>query len=118
MELLTEHLEGRRGSPEAKVMERIKGGYQALEVPFGVVYKWYSGCVLAVCGCGKPLALTCLSITCSECGAGHERMVREELDGECSEDDKALHPWRYPNREGVGLPCEEVFIKELRELSD
>jgi len=117
MELLTEHLEGRRGSPEAKVMERIKGGYQALEVPFGVVYKWYSGCVLAVCGCGKPLALTCLSITCSECGADHERMVREELDGECSEDE-ALHPWRYANREGVGFPYKEVFIKELGELSD
>ena len=109
MELLTEQ--------QAKVIERIEGGYEALEVPYGVVYKWYSGCVLAVCGCGKPLVLTCSLTTCSECGADHERMVQEELDGEYSED-KTLHPWRYAKREGVGSPCEEVFTKELEELSD
>ena len=85
-----------------------------------MVYKWYPGCVLVECECGKTLALTCLLTTCSECGADHERMVWEELDGHCSEDG-TLHPWRYANRKGVegfGFPYKEVFMKELKELSD
>jgi hypothetical protein len=117
MELLTEQVRGHLRSEEAKVIERIEGHYEALEVPYGVVYKWYSGSVLAICQCGKPLALAWLTTTCSECGADHERMVQEELEGECSEDE-TLHPWRYANREGVEAPCEEVFTKELGELSD
>ena len=88
-----------RVSPGAKVIERTKGYYESLEVPYGVVYMWHPGCVLVECGCGKTLLLTCPLTTCSECGVDHERMVREELDGECSED-KSLHPWRYAgNRE-------------------
>ena len=118
MELLTEQqVGGRLRAEEAKVIERIEEGYEALEVPYGVVYKWYSGCVLAVCGCGKPLVLTCSLTTCNECGADHESLVREEPDCEYSEDE-TLHPWRYAKREGVGSPCEEVFTKELGELSD
>jgi hypothetical protein len=106
MELLTEQqVEGGRGSREAKAIESIQGYYESAEVPFGVVYTWHPRCVLAVCGCGKPLSLTCSTATCSECGADHESMVREELEGECLQEDKALHPWRYAgNREGYGLP--------------
>ncbi len=104
MELLTEHVEGHCRSPQVKVIERVEGYYEALEVPFGVVYTWHPGCVLLECGCGKSLGLTCSSTNCSECGADHERLVLQELDGECSED-KALHPWRYAgNREGYGMP--------------
>src|SRR5215212_7293785 len=102
MRLLIEHAGGDRSPREAKVTERIEGCYQPLEVPFGVVYKWCPGCVLLECGCGKTLALTCSSTTCSECDADHEGIVREELDGRCSEDE-ALHPWRYAgDREGLG----------------
>jgi hypothetical protein len=104
MKLLTEHLEGNHRSPEAKVIESTEGYYESVEVPFGVVYKWHPGCVLLKCGCGKTQVLTCSLTTCSECEADHERIVREELDGECAEDE-ALHPWRYAgNREGYGLP--------------
>jgi len=89
---------------ESKVVERSEGYYEAVEVPYGVVYTWHPGYVLVACGCGKTLVLTCSLTTCSECDAAHERMVREELDGECSEDE-ALHPWRYAgNREGYGMP--------------
>src|SRR5215207_727562 len=117
MKLATEHVEGGRGSLEAKVIERTKGYYESVEVPYGMVYTWHPGCVLLECGCGTTLVLTCSLTTCSECNADHENIVREELDGECSEDE-ALHPWRYADREGVGFSCEEAFRKELGELSD
>jgi hypothetical protein len=99
-----ERIKERRESPEAKVIKRIEGYYESLEVPFGVLYRWHPGCVLVECGCGKTLALTCSLTTCSECDADYAVIVQEELDGECSEDE-ALHPWRYAgNREGYGLP--------------
>jgi len=104
MEPVTEDTEGRRGAREAKVTERVEGCYESLEIPFGVVYKWYPGSVLVECGCGKQLALTCSLATCSECGVDHGSIVRAGLAGECSEDE-AFHPWRYAgNREGYGLP--------------
>src|SRR5215217_949053 len=87
----------------ARVVERIEGCYEAQEVPFGMVYKWSPECLVVECGCGKMLTLTCLMATCSECGADHAAVVREELVGQCSEDE-ALHPWRYAgDREGLGL---------------
>ncbi len=89
----------------AKVIERIGGYYEALEVPFGVVYQWHPGYLLIECGCGEKLALTCLTSICSECGADHAAVVQEELAGQCSEDE-ALHPWRYAGEhEERGLPC-------------
>jgi hypothetical protein len=91
--------------PEAKVIERIEGYYESLEVPFGVAYRWYPGYVLIECGCGEMSSLACSMATCSECAADHEAVVREELADQCSEDE-ALHPWRYAgDREGLGLPC-------------
>ena len=87
-----------------KLSSTSKGVTNPLEVPYGVVYTWHPGYVLVACGCGKTLVLTCSLTACSECDADHERMVREELNGECSEDE-ALHPWRYAgNREGYGMP--------------
>ena len=89
---------------EAKIIERIGGYYEAQEVPFGVTYRWYPGYVLIECGCGEMLILTCFMATCSECAADHTTVVREELAGQCSEDE-VLHPWRYvEDREGLGLP--------------
>ena len=100
----TERTEKHHRTRYAKIIERIEGYYAPEEVPFGVVYRWQPGYVLIECGCGKTLVLTCSLTTCSECDAAHERMVREELNGECSEDE-ALHPWRYAgNREGYGMP--------------
>ena len=89
---------------ESKVVERSEGYYEAVEVPFGVVYTWHPGYVLVECGCGETLALAYSSAICSECGADHEMIVQEELEGECS-NDETLHPWRYAgNRESYGLP--------------
>jgi len=105
MKLATEHVEGGRGSLEAKVIERTKGYYESVEVPYGMVYTWHPGCVLLECGCGTTLVLTCSLTTCSECNADHENIVREELNGECSEDE-ALHPWRYArDRERLEPTC-------------
>jgi hypothetical protein len=87
-----------------RVIERIGGYYEAQEVPLGVAYRWYPGYVLIECGCGEMLSLTCFMSTCSECAADHTAVVREELAGQCSEDE-VLHPWRYAgDREGLGLP--------------
>jgi hypothetical protein len=89
---------------DVRITESISGHYESEEIAFGVVYRWHPGRVTLECGCGETLVLTCSLTTCSECGAEHERMVREELDGECSEDE-AIHPWRYAgNREGYGVP--------------
>jgi len=65
-----------------KLSSASKGVTNPLEVPYGVVYTWHPEDVLVECGCGKTLILSCSLTTCSECGADHERMVREELDGE------------------------------------
>ncbi len=86
------------------ITESVAGHYEAEEITFGVVYRWYPGSLLMECGCSKVLALTRSLSTCSECGADHAPVVREELAGQCSEDE-ALHPWRYAGeREGLGLP--------------
>ena len=101
----TERTEKHHKTKYAKVNERIEGYYAPEEVPLGVVYRWQSGYILIECGCGKMQTLTCLMATCSECGTDHTAVVREELAGQCSEDE-ALHPWRYArDREGLGLPC-------------
>jgi hypothetical protein len=87
-----------------QILERIGGYYEAQEVPFGVVYKWYPEHLLLECGCGEKLTLTCFMSTCGECGADHAAVVQEELAGQCSEE--VLHPWRYAGvREELGLPC-------------
>ncbi len=105
MTTIKECIEKHRKAKYAKVIERIEGCYEAQEVPFGIVYKWSPECLVVECGCGKRLTLTRLMATCRECGADHTAVVREELAGQCS-DDEGLHPWRYPrDREGLGLPC-------------
>ncbi len=102
---INERVGKHRKAKYAKVIERIEGCYEAQEVPFGMVYKWSPECLVVECGCGKMLTLTCLTATCSECGADHTAVVHEELAGQCL-DEEGLHPWRYPrDREGLGLPC-------------
>src|SRR5829696_3718242 len=43
MKLATEHVERGRSSLEAKVIERIEGYYESVEVSYGVVYTWHPG---------------------------------------------------------------------------
>ena len=91
---------------ESIVIESIAGHYEAEEIAYGVVYRWFPGSLLMVCGCGKVLGLTCSMTICGECGADHAPVVREELAGLQRSEDEALHPWRYAgDREGLGLPC-------------
>jgi len=103
MVLVTEYAEGCRKTLGAEVIECIEGCYEALEVPYGVVYRWYPGSLLIECGCGKRQVLTCSSSTCSQCDADHASVVREELAALCSED-TVLHPWRYWRPKGAGIP--------------
>ena len=105
MLLMAKRIGEQRNDKYARIIEHIGGYYETQEVPFGVVYQWHPGSLLIECGCGERLALTCFISTCTECGADHAPLVREELAGQCSEDE-ALHPWRYGGeREGLGLPC-------------
>ena len=103
MVLVTEYAEGCRETQGAEVLERIEGCYEALEVPYGVVYRWYPGSLLIECGCGKRQVLTCSLSTCNQCGADHASVVREELAAHCSKD-AALHPWRYWRPKDAGIP--------------
>ena len=41
------------------------------EVPFGVVYKWSTGCVVVECECGASTTLTASTGICSGCGVDH-----------------------------------------------
>ncbi len=86
-----------------QVIMSTAGRYEVQELEFGQVYKWHPETVVVECDCGERPTLTSSTTTC-ECGADHASVVREELAGQCSEDE-ALHPWRYAGeREGLGLP--------------
>ena len=96
------------------IIERLEGRYEAQEVPFGVVYRWSSECLAVECGCGKRSTLKRTNLLGSRavvCECGEERIDEdqvveevEEVVGQPSEDDEALHPWRYAgNRKGYGL---------------
>ncbi len=103
MVLVTEYAEGCREPQGAEVIERIEGCYEALEVPYGVIYRWYPGSLLIECGCGKRQVLTCFLSTCNQCGADYASVVREELTALCSKD-AVLHPWRYRRPKDAGIP--------------
>jgi hypothetical protein len=92
--------------PEAQVVERLQGHYEAQEVPFGVVYKWCPGYLTIHCGCGKRTILTGALTGCSGCGADHATLVGKRGIVQPVQGDETCHPWRYAgNREGLGLPC-------------
>ncbi len=104
-----ERLEERYEVLRTRVIAHHQAHYEAQEVPFGVVYKWCPECVVMECGCGKRETFT-ISCTVCECGTDHAGTVREGLAARWLRDeivagDEVLHPWRYANREGVGLPC-------------
>ena len=101
-----ERAKGRRESPEAKVIERIEGYYESLEVAFGVVYRWNQGCVLVECECGERATLTNSTTTCVGCQIDYAAEVEHWLRAEHPEvADEALYPWRCAReREDVGLP--------------
>ena len=104
--MMTKHIEGRRKAQWARVVERVRGCYEAQEVPFGMVYRWCPECIVVECGCGERTTLTSSRTTCAGCGTDHAAIVQEWLGAERPEEDEALHPWRYAtDREEVGLPC-------------
>ncbi len=77
------------------IIESVAGHYEAEEVAFGVVYRWYPGSLRMECGCGEMLTLTRSLTTCGECGADHTPIVREASADDMYSEDEALHPWRY-----------------------
>jgi len=101
-----------------EILERLKGHYEAQEVPFGVVYRWCPPCSVVECECGRRLTLkrsNPLDFPTDVCECGEDSTdydQEEELEvvevvvGELMEEDEALHPWRYAGeRKGRGLPC-------------
>jgi hypothetical protein len=81
----------------AKVIERIRGSYEAHETPYAKGYAWRPDRVVVECECGEVLALTALGTVCS-CGADHAASVEE---GRVLRDsaDITLRPWREEHRE-------------------
>ena len=90
-----------------QILQRLKGHYEATEIAFGVVYKWYPEQVIVECRCGKRLTHKrsdlISSVTVCECGANTAR-IREELLIEAL-DEETRHPWYYAgDREDAGIP--------------
>jgi hypothetical protein len=93
-----------------RVVECIEGHYEPEKVPFGRVYRWCTECLVAECGCGEKITLTCSMTTCPGCGTDHAVVVQEWLPTERVADEKdeaPLRPWRLARDrdEGESLPC-------------
>ena len=88
-----------------EVIERIEGHYEAREVEFGTVYRWYPECVVVECDCGEMVALSESKTTCLWCEAEHGAIVRRTLTARKLEEE-TQHPWRYAgDGQGAELPC-------------
>jgi len=94
-----------------RVLERIEGHYETEKVPFGWVYRWCTEGVVAECGCGEKMTLTCSVSTCPGCATEHAAVVQEWLpttERAADEADEALllRPWRRARDrdEGESLP--------------
>jgi|SRR5215217_5662618 len=107
MVLTTERIEKPGKARYAKVLEYIEGHYESEKVPFGRVYRWCTECVVAECGCGERMILTCSTSACAGCGMDYAALVEEWLPAERAEADGALRPWRLARDrdEGESLPC-------------
>lgn len=80
-----------------------KGRYDAMEVEYGVVYRWCPDCAVVQCECGAKHELSLSSPECPACGTDQRVLIRHELDRLVA-DDKLLHPWRYAvEREGLPI---------------
>lgn len=88
-----------------KVIEHTEGHYEAQDVEFGRVYRWYPETLVIVCDCGERSILCGSATTCGRCGLDHAVAVREDsAAGRLG--DEALHPWRYaedPEDTGVSF---------------
>ena len=82
------------------INERLEGHYEAQEVPFGVVYRWYPPCLVVMCECGRRLTLKRSNpldfhtdvCECGEDSIDDDQGEEEVVVGPLWEDDEALHP--------------------------
>jgi hypothetical protein len=93
-----------------EVVECMEGHYESEKVPFGWVYRWRPECVVARCGCGESVTLTCSMTTCPGCGTDYAAVVREWLPterGAPRADEAPLRPWGQARDgdKGESLPC-------------
>jgi hypothetical protein len=89
----------------AKVIECIGGHYENVQVPFGRVYRWYPECIVAECGCGERMILTCSTSSCAECATDYAPLVEEWLPAAQPQAYEDLHPWHQQRDcEGESLP--------------
>jgi hypothetical protein len=84
----------------AKIVERVRAGYEVEEVEYGKVYRWKPESIAIECECGEEMALTQSETACEECGAEHSGIVREDLSDRQPQGDEEAHPWRYYSRDG------------------
>ncbi len=77
-----------------RVIERAEARYDAREVEYGVVYRWCPASVVVECDCGERVTLTRTKAVCSDCGADHAAMVREELETGLLKE-APQRPWRH-----------------------
>lgn len=81
----------------AKVIEHIRGRYEAHETSYAKGYVWRPDRVVVECDCGETLAFTAFETVCS-CGVDHAASVEEGCVLRASSDG-GLRPWREEHRE-------------------
>jgi hypothetical protein len=103
--LATERIEKHSKTRYAKVIELIEGHCETEKVPFGMVYRWCTECVVAECGCGEKMILTCSMSTCEGCGTDYAALLEEWLPAGRAQTDEDPRPWHLAKDcEGEALP--------------
>lgn len=73
-----------------QVIERERGHYEVLEVPYGKVYHWCPERIVLACDCGKTLTWMGSTARCV-CGASYSDVAEES--GERPDGGGVYHPW-------------------------
>ncbi len=87
-----------------RVIERAQAGYDAIEVEYGVVYRWCPASILVECECGARARVTRTEAVCPGCGEDHTAVLREEIEAGRLKEGVGQHPWRK------GWEREEVVV--------
>jgi hypothetical protein len=104
--LATGRIENHSKARYAKVIELVEGHYETEKVPFGMVYRWCTECVVAECGCGERMIFTCSMTTCAGCDTDYAALLEEWLPTGRTQAEQALRPWHLAKDcEGESLPC-------------
>ena len=85
-----------------RIIERLAEHYEAQEVEYGRVYKWYPETIVIECDCGtrsifERSELVASEASCGQCAKGILSDIREGLVVQLLEENNEArhHPWRY-----------------------